>query len=57
MCSITPLGPAGANAIQAVGQLVRFSAVVSDSNGSQLREVSATYTSRWAKLAAPATRC
>ena len=41
---ITPLGPAGANAIQAAGQLVRFSAIVSDSNGSQLREVSATYT-------------
>jgi hypothetical protein len=41
---ITPLGPAGATATQAAGQLVRFSAVVSDSNGSQLREVSATYT-------------
>jgi hypothetical protein len=41
---ITPLGPAGANAIQAGEQLVRFSAIVSDSNGSLLREVSATYT-------------
>jgi hypothetical protein len=42
---ITPLGPSGANAVQAIGQLVRFSAAVSDTNGSLLREVSATYTS------------
>ncbi len=42
---ITPLGPSSATSIQAAGQLVRFSALVSDTNGSLLREVSATYTS------------
>jgi parallel beta helix pectate lyase-like protein len=41
---IIPLGPAGATAIQAARQSVRFSVIVSDSNGSGLREVSATYT-------------
>ena len=41
---IIPLGPSGAIASQAIGQSVRFSAIVSDSNGSGLRDVSATYT-------------
>jgi hypothetical protein len=41
---ITPLGLSGAIAAQAIEPFVRFSAIISDSNGSGLREVSATYT-------------
>ena len=51
---ITPLGPAGANATQAAGQLVRFSALVSDTNGSLLRESQRHLHQRWDQLAAPA---
>jgi CARDB protein len=50
---ITPAGLPGAAGVQGAGQLVRFSAVVSDSNGSGLREVSATYTAdgiNWQRL-------
>jgi hypothetical protein len=41
---IIPLGLSAATGVQAVEPLVRFSAIVSDSNGSGLREASATYT-------------